>query len=151
MEKKIFTVSKADVFHTDLNVVLFTVEASHAGHRTVTYETENLKLQNAENKKEHATIEDAHAYIKSLSVSCAMKTVKVKYLLPVKDGKFDNEIHKRFLIENEDDILHALNAKRISEINLVGFHKLLAMGDKIILNSSGGYCGAKGTWQIVEK
>ena len=69
MEKlnKIYTVSKADVFHKGLNTVLFSVEASHANHRAVTFETENLELRNAINKVEHASVADAHAYIKSLA------------------------------------------------------------------------------------
>lgn len=68
MEKlnKIYTVSKADVFHKELNTVLFSVEASHVNHRVVTFETDNLQLMNAINKVEHSSVKEAHAYIKTL-------------------------------------------------------------------------------------
>ena len=58
--------SKADVFSVTLNCVAFSVEASHAFHRVVTFETDTLKLQNAVNKVEHESVAACHAYIKSL-------------------------------------------------------------------------------------
>jgi hypothetical protein len=66
-KKKFFTVSKADVFHKELNMVIFSVEASHINHRVVTFETDNLQLINVINKVEHASVADAHAYIKTLA------------------------------------------------------------------------------------
>lgn len=66
LNKKIFTVSKADVFYKDLNTVLFSLEASHANHRVVTFETENLQLLNVINKVEHGSVKEAHEYIKGL-------------------------------------------------------------------------------------
>lgn len=69
MEKliKVFTVSKADLFHKELNRIVFSVEASHINHRVVTFEGKNLEVRNAINKVEHANVEAAHAYIKGLA------------------------------------------------------------------------------------
>jgi len=69
MEKKTkyFTVSKADMFHKIWNTVIFSVEASHINTRVLTFETENLELQNAINKIEHETVTAAHQYIKGLA------------------------------------------------------------------------------------
>jgi hypothetical protein len=68
MEKliKVCTVSKADVFHKELNRIIFSVEASHANHRVVTFESKNLELRNAINKVEHGSVKEAHEYIAGL-------------------------------------------------------------------------------------
>lgn len=73
-----------------------------------------------------------------------MKTVKVKYLL-----RSDETIYKRFLIETEQDVQSAFNAKRINRSNITGIRALIQRGEQIILNSNGGYCPLKGTWKIV--
>lgn len=63
---KLFTVSKADMFHTGLNTVVFSLEASHANHRVLCREIGHLKVINAVNLVEHETAEIAREYVKSL-------------------------------------------------------------------------------------
>lgn len=61
-KKRFSTVYKADVFSVSLGVVMFSVEASHRDCRVVTFETDDLKLQNVVDLKEHASVEEAKEY-----------------------------------------------------------------------------------------
>ena len=62
--KKIFTVTKADVFSILTDCILTSVEGSHKGQRVIAYEDEFIKLINAENKVEHSSWDSAKDYVK---------------------------------------------------------------------------------------
>jgi hypothetical protein len=70
-----------------------------------------------------------------------MKTVAVKHI-------HDNKVVSRFLIENEKDIQEAKDNKIIGYLHLKGIRKIIAKGEQVILNESGGYCNMKGTWEF---
>lgn len=80
-----------------------------------------------------------------------MKEVIVKYIL----GDFKSKEHgltfRRFLVENEEDLQKLLDNYVIGTLQVDGIRNYIAKGEQVIVNEKGGYCNAKGTWEILKR
>lgn len=62
---------------------------------------------------------------------------------------FSNKIVEVFIVDNVQDIQPLLDAKIITPLHVDGITSLLERG-RVVVNQNGGYCDAKGNYDINE-
>lgn len=74
----------------------------------------------------------------------------MKYLLHNQATVDKDEVYERYLVKTEIDIQILLKKGIITPLHIDGMRKYIVQGEQVIVNESGGYCNAKGTWEIIK-